>query len=210
MISCAVDAWPQKNVCITDLTAAAHPAFESSNRTRDLRKAREHATVTTSRIDDTIAYGFARRYVDHMDELDADPRWRLHRDTFLVLAACDVDAWCVTVQTADAGAGASVIYVVANTTAVYLYGTRWGRPHGEPTLAHVEMHGHLAALGVTDAVLGGGVTDAADDSLLAFKRTLGSREQPLHLAARAFDADAHDDAVGRGLLRSLPAKAVLQ
>jgi hypothetical protein len=202
-------AWPQKAVCFTDLSALSaspHPALQSSNRRRDLKRAAAEASVTCSALDHAGASRFAEQYAAHMAAIGADERWILAPAVFTALADTGVDAWIATA--ASATGGAALIYVTSGSAATYLYGTRWGTPRGESTLAHVRMHEHLAASGCTEALLGGGVGEGDDDSLLAFKRSLASRESTLYLAARSFDPAGHERAVRAGVARPLPVAAV--
>jgi dTDP-4-amino-4,6-dideoxygalactose transaminase len=214
-VAVAWSARPEKTICISGLVDLdARRAELSSNMRRDITRARRALTETWSPLDAENARHFARRYAEHMDRLGAAERWRLDEAYFAALADDpDVDAWVGEATDApgddgDGANGAAVLVVVSGSVASYVYGTRWGRSGAATTLALWRAHEELAARGVRELLLGGGVTTADDDSLLRFKRRFAPREAELLISARVFDRDAPERAVARGAARPLPGGAV--
>jgi dTDP-4-amino-4,6-dideoxygalactose transaminase len=221
-VATAWSARPEKTICISSLEELdARRASLSSNMRRDITQARRALTERWSSLDTSNAARFAHRYAEHMDRLGAAERWRLDDAYFAALADDpDVDAWLGEAtdcgddgdrdgdDAGDRASGAAVLVVVSGSVASYVYGTRWGRSGPATTLALWRAHEELAARGVRELLLGGGVTTADDDSLLRFKRRFAPREEQLLLGARVFDRDAHERAVARGLARPLPEGAV--
>ena len=207
------EAWsarPEKVICVSELADIdARRGALSRNMRRDLAQARRVLTECWSPLDRSNATRFARRYAEHMDRLGAADRWRLDEAYFRALAEDRaVDAWLGEAVGDDGADGAAVLVVVSGPVASYVYGTRWGRAGAATTLAIWRAHEELAARGVRELLLGGGVTTADDDSLLRFKRRFAPREEQLLIAARAFDRRAHDRAVARSTARPLPTGVV--
>jgi len=206
-IAAAWHARPQKRLCLTLLERGIeHPIMRSAKRAREIDRARVADTVTFEALETRNAAAFATQYAAHMERVGASERWRLEADTFQSLVTCGVDASLCTASCADGGATA--LYLRRHSTATLLYAVRWGTTRNEPLLANVSAHEHLFALGCSRFLLGGGVSDADDDSLLAFKRKLANQETDLFLAARVFDPRAHATAVAEGHARPLPDQAV--
>jgi hypothetical protein len=203
-------AWrcgPEKTVCVVDLGADRWSSLHT-NRRRDVKRARERLRLVEHwwPFDASSASEFARGYDEHMERLDADARWRLDDEHFHALATSGAELWLSSAL--DADGGASLVFVVSGARATYLYGTRWGDVRAASTVAHWRAQEELAAAGVTELLLGGGVTTDPDDSLLRFKRSWGGRDEQLFLGARVYDQRAHDAAVAAALARPLPRSVV--
>lgn len=207
-VSRAWSCGPEKQICITNLHMPAGERWPplSHGPRQDMAHARRHLETSWAPLDEAAAKEFAAAYDAHMCSLGAEPRWRVGSRPFLAIAASDTGAWISSARGETGGAAA--IYVVGGTRAVLLKATRWGSARGAPRLAHAAAHDGLAALGVGEANLGGGVTQAADDSLLQFKRTMATAEATILLGARSYDPAGHQQAVDAGLARTLPPVAV--
>jgi hypothetical protein len=199
-------AWacrPDKTICLVPLRDLdARRSRLSPNMRRDIAQTRRRAQERWMPFDPTVASEFAARYAEHMDRLAAEARWRLDAPYFGALADGTADAWLA--EASDERGGASCLVVISGARASYVYGTRWGRGGSTTTLALWRAQEELSARAVDELLLGGGVTCADDDSLLAFKRRFAPREDRLWIGARAFDVDAHDAVVARGDARPLP------
>jgi dTDP-4-amino-4,6-dideoxygalactose transaminase len=199
---------PDKTICVVALDDLGDRWNAlSANMRRDISQARRRSVERWAPLDSSIASEFATRYEEHMERLDAAERWRLGPQYFAALARDDgLDAWIAEAR--DDQGGAACLVVRSGPVASYVYGTRWGRGGRATTLALWRAQEELAALGVGELLLGGGVGDADDDSLLRFKRRFAPREERLLLGARVFDRGAHDAAVREGRARPLPDGAV--
>ena len=93
------------------------------------------------------------------------------------------------------------------SAAVMLWGPQWGhyhlaaRRHDAPNYAanlvlQVAIE-RAQQRGLSGIHLGGGTTNASDDSLLRFKRSLGGRAQPFHVARVIADPEAFEALVAR-------------
>lgn len=206
-IAAAWQCHAEKTVCIVDLGPDRWSSLHT-NRRRDVNRARDRLALVErfERFDQTAASGFARGYGEHMERVDADARWRLDEEHFAALAASGASLWQASAENDDGGA--SLLFVVSGSHATYLYGTRWGDVRAASTLAHWRAQEELARGGVAELLLGGGVTTAADDSLLHFKRSWGGRDAQLFLGGRVYDQRAHDAAVAASLARPLPTGVV--
>ncbi len=150
------------------------------------------------------AQRFATRYADAMAAKHADDRWT--RSAVFFAALVDGTTMLAEVQTAVGGAGA--VFLVAGAWASYAFSVRWGAAGPATTLVVHEACRVLADRGVAALTLGGGVGDASDDSLLAFKRSWGGRAVPFRIGARVYVPEAHAALVEAGVARPLPAGAV--
>jgi Acetyltransferase (GNAT) domain len=200
-------AWgarPEKLVqvlSITDLTALR--AAMSSGRRYDLRRAERTLGCTVKEFTPESARIFAGSYADLMERLEAEGRFRLGSEYFEALATHGGSSVVFTEATGG-NSGASVVYLYDRTRAAYLHSVRWGASTGATTICNWRAFERLAELGVEEVNLGGGVTSEPDDPLFVFKRGFGGCSTTLQLAARVYDAEAHERAVSAGLARPLP------
>jgi len=141
-------------------------------------------------------------------ERGADDRWRLGWEYFDAIATFAADA-LIAVEASGHAGGAAVLYLVSGTKAAYLHSVRWGGSPGATTLANWHAFDALCEAGVHEVNLGGGVTTDPQDSLLAFKRSLGGDERVLYISGRAVDAREHERAVFAGRARPLPTGAII-
>lgn len=193
-----------KEIRVVDPAAVAAGTGLRKGRRSDLARARRELTVAARPLDARGALTFATRYAEAMQAKGATDRWRRGPGFFRALA----DGTTLLVEAGDRAAGAAAIFLVAGPRASYAFSARWGAPGPAASAVLAEGCRVLAAAGVSDVVLGGGVTDAPDDSLLDFKRSWGGAGVPFLIGARVYDAGAHRRAVVAGRARPLPATAV--
>jgi hypothetical protein len=183
----------------------------SGNRRREIVGGGDGLTTSWTRFTSDDGVPFSHRYAQHMVRRSAEPRWRLTSEYFSRLANAPGVRLDLASASSSAGAGAGgadALFLTHNSRSVHLFGTRWGSARGSAAAAQWRAHHELDACGVRELLLGGGVTSAADDPLLAFKRRWGGNRLELLLGARVFDADAHAAAVASGRARRLPSTTV--
>ena len=176
----------------------------SKGRRSDLARAQREASIGAAPLDAGTAADFAAHYARAMDEKQAPDRWRRSPAFFAAL----VDGSTFITRAETAAGGASAVFLVAHRRASYAFSVRWGSAATTSTLALHEGCRALSARGVDTMTLGGGVGDAAADSLLAFKRSWGGTGLRFRIGARAYVPDAHAELVAAGRARPLPAGTV--
>ncbi len=197
-------AVPGKEIRVVEPAAvAAHRGLRKGRRS-DLARARRDLTVAARPLDARGALTFASRYAEAMRAKGATARWQRGPAFFRALA----DGTTLLVEAGDPSAGAAALFLVAGARASYAFSARWGAPGPGASAVLAAGCSALADAGVTEVVLGGGVTDASDDPLLDFKRSWGGAAVPFLIGARVYDADAHARAVAAGRARTLPASTV--
>lgn len=131
-------------------------------------------------------------YSRAMERKEAAPRWRLGLPYFQEIANLGDDADCFAVHSSDGTMGAAGVFLFGRSVAYYHLAATVDKP--EPGLADV-----IVGAGVQEANargcdwlhLGGGVTSAKDDSLLAYKRSFGGLQRVVYGVHRVFDDAAY-------------------
>jgi hypothetical protein len=191
-------------VCLASLDdPEARWATLEPTRRAEVRRAGREGTVRWRAFDGEGAGRFAAVYASAMERVGASPRWRLGHEYFTRLAAeAGEFLQMATLETPTGGAAALFLHNASR--AAYLYAARWGRAPAAASAVLRSARVELGRMGVEEMLLGGGLSDAPDDSLLRFKRAFADRVTPLSVAARVFDRGAHDEAVASGQARPLP------
>jgi len=198
---------PEKNLCIVCPAELDNGGTLSKGRRSDLSRARRDSTARWLPLDASCADEFAIHYAEHMDRIDAPPRWRRDPAYFLALAEeLHVDAWIAWAE--RDGGGAAALLFRRGEHASYAYAVRWGDAAATPTLALWTALHELDTMKTRAVLLGGGISSEDDDPLLRFKRSWGGTTVPYLLGARVFDRVAHDAAVLDGIARPLPDEAM--
>jgi hypothetical protein len=195
-------------VCLASLDdpEASWATLEPSRRA-EVRRAGREATVGWRPFDQEGAASFAAVYASAMERARASPRWRLGYDYFTRLSAeAGEFLHMATLETPTGGAAALFLHNASR--ASYLYAARWGHAPAAASAVLWSARVELGRMGIEQMLLGGGLSDSPDDSLLRFKRAFADRVTPLSVAARVFDRGAHDEAVASGYARPLPRFAV--
>jgi hypothetical protein len=191
-------------VCLASLDdpEAAWATLEPSRRA-EVRRAGREGTVGWRPFDQEGAARFAAVYASAMERVGASARWRLGYDYFTRLSAeAGEFLHMATLETPTGGAAALFLHNASR--AAYLYAARWGRAPAAASAVLWSARVELGRMGIEEMLLGGGLSDSPDDSLLRFKRAFADRVAPLSVAARVFDRGAHDEAVASGHARPLP------
>ena len=164
----------RRDISVADL-AGGDPAAAIASRTRRaIRVAlRRGAQVRVT----PLTPWFGAFYRAAMAELEAAPIYFFADDYFDALTR--VDHYQVTVEDADGPAAAALFIRGGGETYYHLGGRRAGDAvPGAMNLALAQGLRHGGEAGDLVGVLGGGRTDAPDDSLLAFKRQLAPQLRP--------------------------------
>ncbi len=193
-----------RSVCLASLDdpEAGWATLEASRRA-EVRHAGREGTVGWRPFDHEGAARFAAVYASAMERVGASARWRLGHGYFARLAAeAGKFLHMATLETPTGGAAALFLHDASR--ASYLYAARWGRAPAAASAVLWSARVELGRMGIEELLLGGGLSDSPDDSLLRFKRAFADRVAPLSVAARVFDRDVHDEAVASGHARPLP------
>lgn len=193
-----------KAICTAKLDdPEARWAALAPDRRAEVRRALREGTVRWRSFDAEQAYRFAAVYATAMATLDAAPHWRLGEDYFGRLSA-QAGPFLRLSTVEGPGGGAAALCLRNARRASYLFAARWGRLPGAASAALWHAQLEFGRAGVEEMLLGGGISDLPDNSLLRFKRAFADSELDLFVAARTFDRKAHEGAVASGLARPLP------
>jgi hypothetical protein len=160
-----------KAVFVIDLEGFSEASVSRHVR-RGARKARTEATVFDSRVENFWPY-----YQQAMKDKAAADRWILSFHYFLAHKA-EVGARWVGVARFGGDAGARVLLVIGvgeNAYAHFLGSDGAAKRGGLDDLLYVDTALYLKRLGFKRFHLGGGLSDARDDTLLAYKASFGGR-----------------------------------
>jgi lipid II:glycine glycyltransferase (peptidoglycan interpeptide bridge formation enzyme) len=164
-------------------------SYASRNR-NTLRKAVREGVVVKSSDDFSV---FVSLYLENMRQLNAAPLYFFSEAFFDHLAQLSRNHGCVLVAEHLGKAVGAAVFLYSGPYGHYYLASAnpAGRALGAGNLLLHEGINRCRESGVRRVHLGGGLTGAADDPLLAFKKSFSPATVPYHIGRRIHDAESY-------------------
>jgi hypothetical protein len=165
--------------------------FDAATRNM-VRRATRSATLDFS-VDDRSINAFRTRYIQEMEEIEAEAQYHFDQRYFSGLfASLGTSAWLITALSGDEWSGSSMFF----------HGPQWlhyhlscsNRPHRAPGIGNLMIAiaaARGAAHGLQRLHLGGGRTTSPTDSLFVFKQRMSSHVHDFFISRSIYVPDAY-------------------